>query len=62
MSLTNQLSLFLTVFGNQPPRFLLVESEILLHLKEGPETPVGKFEQHSNKTLLLHPKSNEQRL
>lgn len=30
-----------TVAANQPPRFILDQSENLLRLKEGPETPVG---------------------
>lgn len=33
---------------NNPPRFIIDDhhSEIVLRLKEGPETPVGKLENH----------------
>jgi hypothetical protein len=33
-----------TVSANRPPRFLIDgQTEIVLRLKEGPETPVGKL-------------------
>lgn len=38
------VSVFSSVAGNRPPRFLIDgQTEIVLRLKEGEDTPVGKF-------------------
>lgn len=41
-----------SVSGNRPPRFIIDEqTEIVIRLKEGPETPVGKPNDYPNRSI-----------